>query len=99
MGSQQELQLQHTYQNLPPPNDSLLTSPHQANPLYQISNDQSYQEVGVPQLYNSLRRKYQGNTPTPFRPTERVVVPNLKAKHPSAVKNYSSQQQPFNYIS
>ena len=41
----------HTYQNLP----QTLSPP--PDPLYQISNHRTYQEVGVPQLYNSLRRK------------------------------------------
>ena len=34
--------------------------PQPPDPIYQISNDQSYQEVGRPGLLNSLRNKYQG---------------------------------------
>ena len=69
--------------------------PQPPDPIYQISNDQSYQEVGRPGLLNSLRNKYQGAggettlglpPPPPHRPhtlereRERVLVPNLKPK-------------------
>ena len=85
-------------------------SPPPPDPIYQISNDQSYQEVGRPQLLNSLRNKYQGATGTtatvglPAPPADtvagaraRVLVPNLKPK--PAAKLTESQNLYYSEVS